>query len=170
MPRKFAFNNQEQSRREFLKTSSAAATLTAASGLILPALGHADNKAAIIALIYDSQEQVVKEPPVQWAIDQLRTALKARGISTDSANGPIADRIAIVTRPKAQFYLPDEYIAVRDEPDAVALIRRKVRGDSYLVVCSYDVRGLAYGVLELADRVRFAQNPLKDLQGIDSII
>src|SRR5262249_28769980 len=92
------------------------------------------------------------------------------GISTNSANGPTAERIAIVTRPKAQSYLPDEYTAVRDEPDAVALIRRKVRGESYLVVCSYDVRGLVYGVLELADRVRFAPNPLKDLQSIDSIV
>src|ERR1043165_1054438 len=105
-----------QTRRDFIKTSSTAA-ITAASGFVIPTFAEAENRAASVAIIYDSEEEVVKERPVQWAIGELRAALNARGISIGSADKRTTERIAIVSRSHAQPYFGDEYTSVPSEPE-----------------------------------------------------
>jgi hypothetical protein len=162
--------NQQQSRREFLKTTAAAAA--AASGLTLPGISAESNPS--VAIFPDPDDKLTSEPPVQWAIEQLRDAFSSRGITAQVVSpknqASAAERIVIGSRSSAlaRERLARQKIAVPDFPEALALVRSK--GQAELLACGSDVRGLVYGVLELADRVRFAQNPLKDLRAIDSII
>jgi hypothetical protein len=166
--------NNQQSRRDFLKTTATVAA--AMSGVALPAVSFAESKFSV-AIVPDPNDTVVKEPPVQWAIDQLRGALDSRGISSQVVSSQdesfsAADRIVIGSRSSvlAKERLAREKIPAPDSPESLALVRGKIRGQTDLLACGSDVRGLVYAVLELADRVRLAQNPLKDLQSIDSVL
>src|SRR6267142_2074805 len=166
--------NNRQSRRDFLKTTATAAA--AVSGVALPRLSFAESKASV-EIVSDPNDTVVKEPAVQWAIEQLRGALNSRGISSQivsSQNEPssAAERIVIGSRSSvlAKERLAREKIPAPDFPESLALVRGKIRGQTDLLACGSNVRGLVYAVLELADRVRFAQNPMKDLQSIDSVL
>jgi hypothetical protein len=166
--------NHQQSRRDFIKTTAAAAA--AASGVSLPRISSAESNPSV-AIFPDPDDKIIAEPPVQWAIDQLREAFSSRGITSQVVsrqNQPssAADRIIIGSRSSAvaRERLARERISTPDFPEALALVRSKSRGQTELLACGSDVPGLVYGVLELADRVRFAQNPLKDLESIDSVI
>src|SRR5882724_1329343 len=176
MRHKFSFGNREQSRREFLKTTAAAASAISLSGV-----SYAESKSSVAILFDPDDDKLVKEPPVQWAIDQLRDALAIRGPSPRiNPNEPrsFAERIIVATRPArlVRAYLGDEYTSVHDVEESFGLIRafphvRALTGSkSSLLACSYDVRGLVYATLELADRVRLAPNPLADLRSIKTII
>jgi hypothetical protein len=166
--------NHQQSRREFLKTTATAAA--AASGITLPGVSFAEARSSI-AIVCDPQDALVKTPPIQWAITQLHEALTSRGItaqilSDPNQTTPAADRIVIgsFTSPLARQRLAREKISTQDFPESLALVRSKSSGKSELLACGSDVRGLVYAVLELADRIRLVENPLKDLQSIDTII
>jgi hypothetical protein len=163
--------NHQQSRREFLKTTATAAA--AASGITLPRKSSAESKSPV-AILPDPDDKLVTEPPVQWAMGQLQDAFGSRGITaqvvTVQNDSSAAERIIIGSRASAlaRERLARQKIPVPDLPEALTLA--KSRGQGELLACGSDVRGLVYAVLELADRVRFAENPLKDLRAIDSVI
>src|SRR6266496_2030669 len=72
--------SNKQSRRDFLKTTATAAV--AASAISLPGVSNADSK-PFVAISFDpDDDKLTKEPPVQWATDQLRQALDSRGIAS----------------------------------------------------------------------------------------
>jgi hypothetical protein len=162
--------NQPQSRRDFIKTTAAAAV---ASGIALPCVSATESNPSV-SIFADPEDRLAVEPPVQWAIEQLLGAFSSRGITAqvvspqNQASG--AERIIIGSRAStfARERLARQKIAVPDIPEALALVRSKDRTE--LLACGSDVRGLVYAVVELSDRVRFAQNPLKDLRAIDSTV
>lgn len=172
MSRSSPSNNRRQSRREFLKRSSAAAAF-AAAGISLPCTSSAKPDKAAIAIISDPDDALIKEPPVQWAIDQLREALDSRSLSTQffsslNASNTISERIVVASysSPLTREHLTRERISVPEAPEALALLRSK----SQLLATGSDVRGLVFAVLELADRVRLSPHPLADLRSIESIL
>jgi hypothetical protein len=165
--------NYQQSRREFLKTATTAAA--AASGITLPRISSADSNSPV-AILPDPQDKLVAEPPVQWAIGQLRDAFSARGLTSQVVSpqndSTVAERIIVGSGSSAlaRERLAWQKIPVPDFPEALTLVRSKSRSQTEVLACGSDIRGLVYAVLELADRVRFAESPLKDLRAIDSII
>jgi hypothetical protein len=166
-------SNRHQSRREFLKTTATAAA--AASAISLPGIGG-ESKSSV-AISTDSDDKLVKEPPVQWAITQLREALDSRSISSQilsDPNQPVSASarimVASFSSPQVRERFSREKISPPDFPEALAVVRSKSRGQTELLASGSDVRGLVFAVLELADRVRLSQNPLKDLESIDAII
>ncbi len=62
-----------ETRRSFLKKTAAMAV----SASLLPVYGWDEGHA--VWIVPDADEAVVKEPPVQWAIEQLREALELDG-------------------------------------------------------------------------------------------
>jgi len=50
-------------------------------------------------------------------------------------------------------------VRVPTQPETVALVPGAQQQLPYIVVASVDVRGLVYGLLELADRVRLGDDP-----------
>jgi hypothetical protein len=164
--------NHQQSRRDFIKTTAAAAA--AASGISLPSVS-AESKPAV-SIFPDPDDKIIAEAPVQWAIEQLRDAFTSRGLTSQVVSPQnqtsAAERIIIgsTNSTPAHERLARQKVSVPDFPEALALVRSNSHGQTDLLACGTDVRGLVFAVLELTDRVRFASNPLKDLQSIDTIV
>jgi hypothetical protein len=108
-----------------------------------------------------SSDPIATETPVVWAIDRLRDAFAKRGVATRTVGEPsdasatpsvlvsgpagvATDRIASIAGP-----LPRQHEAFVVTPDP--------RGEHVALVWGGGVRGLVYGLLELADRVDHAE-------------
>ena len=125
----------------------------------LPALGLSQAEAAparMVAVIQPGNT-VAAAPPVAWALDQLRRALAAHNTvleTADTANG--AAFAVLVAAPDAElasgFARP---VMPGGTPDAFRIASGSVLGTPALLVSAQDMRGFVYGLLELAERVRF---------------
>src|SRR5215469_6516803 len=154
----------KSSRRNFLQIS----------GLALGALGlsrsAADAGNELVSLVADPADPVASSPPCQWARKELSQALAQHGIKVgEFATLPEtpAHSLCIVAsasnRNPARDLLDASAVALFDEPESLALApfaKEKKRG---ILACG-DVRGLMYALLELADRIRHSDNPLRALE------
>ena len=68
-----------ESRRHFIKKTGMAAAAVAGVSLLQLPLSARENSPAI-SIVLDTSDPVMKQPPVQWAVEQLRDALAARGM------------------------------------------------------------------------------------------
>ncbi|MCX6619865.1 MAG: hypothetical protein NTY38_02050, partial [Acidobacteria bacterium] len=98
-----------------------------------------------IRLRFDAHDSVAASRPVQWALGELRAALSAKGFGLN----PKLPAVFTVTLASAPG--PPESLTLT--PSAHALL-----------ATGADARGLMYAVLELADRVRHAADPLAALR------
>jgi hypothetical protein len=150
MPRK-------ATRRTFLKLSAAAASVTAAK------LAHAAPQAPRVSISI-SLSPLTESEPVQWAIGKLKDALTARGIlasNPSTVNGSGANIIAVM---QAETASRNFDVPVLTQPETVALSFWWLNNSAfYTVVAGVDVRGLVYGLLELADRIRSSDDPIAAL-------
>ena len=113
--------------------------------------GHGDS--ATIVVVLDSSDPLVDEPPVRWAVDQLTDALTGSGIvvRTDADGDSRAD-LTIHVGGGAPGGQAETFEFIRPGGS-----------DGPVQVTGADARGLMYGVLELADRTRFTEDPLAEL-------
>jgi hypothetical protein len=140
-------------RRTFLKLSAAAASVTAAE------LAHAFPAGRRIVIVTDDDSPLVKSEPVQWALSKLREAIPSAHLAKNDSEaarrivvGPFDGLLALGVHPK---------IAI-NQPETVALIAG-IHDPSDFLVTGVDVRGLVYGLLELADRVHLSDDPIAAL-------
>src|SRR5262249_46144659 len=61
-------------------------------------------------------------------------------------------------------------LALPDLPEALALVRGKLKGKQVLLAGGTDVRGLMYALLELADQLKFAPNPIQELDRTPAVV
>ncbi len=176
-------------RREFIRQTAAGAAAIAASTSFLQSVTGAAEKTSLVAILCDSSDSSLKEPPVIWALEQLQDAFKARGLAATMVEvAPTPGLAANVFKPVDQKPGRTECILVAhsgspwgsallngarttiaQSPEALGLMRARVGKRSVLLACGSDQRGLVYGLLELADQVRFAETPLslwKDLEPV----
>lgn len=164
-----------ETRRQFIKKTGLAAAAVAGAGVFqLPVCAGESN--AGIAIVLDPQDVSVKQPPVQWAVDQLRDSLIARGVpsqiytSLDEATSSlecvlVAGRTSNATRQ----LLDGAKISLPDVPEALALAHGKIGKRVVLLAAGADARGLVYALLELADRVNFAADPIAALKSVKPV-
>lgn len=160
------------SRRDFLKTTTVAATgltVAAVSTPLLPVFGR--GRFAPVAIVLDAEHPMVSEIPLQWAVGELRAALKERGLDSelipDLKDAPANSFCVLVAGSRTNLsreVLTASGTVVADVPESLALVSGKAAGRPLMLACSSDVRGLVYAVLELADRVRFAADPIAELK------
>ena len=142
------------SRRTFLKLSTAATSVAAAE------LSHAAATSGQIGLVVDPDAPLTSGEPVQWALQQLRQELTEKGIHTSGDKGTLM----IVVSPqsgtlaKAFGHPPDIQKA-----ETTALIPGTHGNAPAILVTGIDTRGLVYGLLELAERVRYNDSPMTAL-------
>ncbi len=163
-----------ESRRSFLKRTSTATLAVAAAGVtdcLLPA-GAAQNGPAVL-IVPDAEGGLVTEPPVRWAIEQLRDAFATRGIevqvrATLSEAGSDGECIFVAGSgsPLGRQVLASAGGIAPQAPEALAIARGKAGRRAVVLACGSDAGGLVYALLELTDRVRFAADPLADLKGL----
>jgi len=157
-----------ETRRQFIKkTSLAAAAVTGASLWPLP-ISAAENKSAV-ALVLDPEDAVVRQPPVQWAAGELRDALTAKGIAVQfhkSINQAAPSQLCVATGRTA---MDSANAAMLDVAESFWMERTKIGKWSVLIVNGSDARGLVYALLELADRVKFADDAVEALRAVNPV-
>ena len=140
-------------RRSFLKLSAAAASVAAAE------LAHADTQAPRVSIITTHPSSLVEGEPVQWAIGKLQDALTAKGIAAtnpQTKNG-VTHSILVMeaTGDSRDFGVP-----ALAQPETIALVPASSGAQPAIVVSGIDARGLVYGLLELAERIRLSDDPI----------
>ena len=169
------FSREGQTRRQFIKKSSLTAAAVAGAGLLPLRISAAENK-SVIAIILDPSDVVVTQPPVQWAVSQLRNVLITRGIPSqiyaNLADVPPSQECMLVAGTTSRFasqLLAAANISSPDVPEALALARGKLGQRTATLAAGSDARGLVYALLELADRVNFAADPLAALKAVKPV-
>jgi hypothetical protein len=119
-----------------------------------------------VVLIRDPADAIAGSAPVRRAIERLRLAFLDRGIGAEgrtATDGLAREAIAItISGPTARTCRRAQWRAHADlpaVPEAFAIVAEGGLPQR-LTACAADIRGLVYAVLELADRVEHADDPL----------
>ncbi|MFL6602533.1 MAG: hypothetical protein ACJ8R9_14525 [Steroidobacteraceae bacterium] len=141
------------SRRGFLKLSAALAAASSAK------LAHSGDGPGHIAINTDNSA-LVRSEPVQYALGVLREATTAAHLTDDRAAAALHIHIAL---PDSLLAKPFSRSSSVTHGETVALIPGTHMGKPAILVTGVDARGIVYGLLELADRVRSSPDPLSSL-------
>src|SRR5437667_9929136 len=122
-----------ETRRSFLKKTAAMAVTAG----LLPVYGRDERHA--VWIVSDPDDVVVKEAPVQWAVEQLREALEARGVAAQIRPGRKeapsgGECIVVASRASslAREVMKKTADAGTDGPEALGLGRGKAGGRTVL--------------------------------------
>jgi hypothetical protein len=157
-----------ETRRQFIKKTGMAAAAVAGASLLPLQISAAENKSAV-TIALDPDDATVHEPPVQWATEQLRNALTARGIAVqyrESINQAPPSQLCVTV---ARGAMDSANAAMLDVPESFWLERKKIGKWPVLMVNGSDARGLVYALLELTDRVNFSADPIAVLKTVKPI-
>ncbi len=144
-------------RREFLKAAGAASAAAMSRGSM------AQNGRSYI-IVVDGADPVAGSPAAQWAAEQLRAAIAGKGrlcrIVTAAERVRSAALYVVVAAPGSA--LAKGFPNADGElggAETFRLAPGRHAGVAALLVSGSDVRGTVYGLLELAERVRFGSDP-----------
>ncbi len=151
------------SRRSFVK-------IAGVSALWASSLGYANIKTKGVSLVIDPADQTAGAQPSQWAAKELENSLTAEGIRVsrcERIDQAKKDDLCIVIAGSASSvahqFLGDAKVTIPPLNEALALVPGISDGKQVLLASGYDVRGIVYALLELADRVRYSSEPLDSL-------
>ena len=174
-PNEASQGDSGETRRQFIKkTGTVVAAVAGASLFNLPALARENNLS--VSLVLDAEAAVVKQAPVRWAVEELRDTLAARNVAAQFCESldqaPLSQECILVagsTSNLAHQIFKARGILTPEAPDSFALARGKIGTRALLLAAGSDARGLVYALLELADRVQFAADPLAALSVTPSV-
>ncbi len=165
-------------RREFIQ-DMACVTGAITAGLSGTAFssGPWSGRKVMLFVLADASDRTMSQPPIRWAVGQLQDALKTRGLKTDVRYNledlhDSGERIVITpcTSKWARQISARVQVALPTAAESLALVPGRVGGKPVVMTTGPDVRGLVYAILELADRVTFAGDPVAVLRGVDPSI
>ena len=139
-------------RRQFLKLVGAT-TVAGAAGRTYAAAGRK------ISIVVHEADPIASTKPVAWAIKQLYQALSEKGIAPvmasheNEASGSSLVIIVSSTAPQSATFGRSPQMTPQST-ESLRIVSGRVAGAEALWVSAADARGMIYGVLELADRVR----------------
>jgi hypothetical protein len=129
-----------------------------------------------LEVVRDQTDQVASDRVVAWAVGQLAEAAAARGGSVRDVVDAHVDgednrrlTIAGATSRTAIEPLTSSGLQLPDGPESLVLApdpSNRARS----IACGSDPRGLSYAILELADRIEHADDPLRALRMDDSVV
>jgi hypothetical protein len=152
--------SHKPSRRSFLKLSAAAVAASSAK------LANAASGSGRIAIITDNSARVRSEP-VRYAVGMFREAVTTAHLTDDHS----AAALHIVIAPSdSSLAKPFSRSSSVTQAETVALIPGTQMGKPAILVTGVDARGIVYGLLELADRVRSSHSPLAALHLAGSLV
>jgi len=141
-------------RRTFLKLTTAAASVSAIEFSQALPTGNG------IALIVDSDSGLTMSAPVEWAVEQFRQALTGKGITSSTTGNALTVVVSPVSGLLAKTF---GNLASITHSETTALIPGNHNNAPAILVTGIDTRGIVYGLLELAERVRLNDNPFTSL-------
>lgn len=131
-------------------------------------LGQAAGRGVSIA--WDPNDPVADSGPAQWAATELGQALTARGVTVSMCEsvaaakpGDLCVLAAGAASPAAAGVLRQARTTVAAVPEALGLIPGTVGKTKVVMACGHDTRGLVFALLDVADRVQNAPDPLAAL-------
>ena len=122
-----------------------------------------------ISVIVDDNDPIACSEPVHWAADQLRDALVAKGAlcdivpSLDQLNGSTLS-IAVAGAASSLARNFPQTGGILNTPESLRLIPGFLAEVPAILVSGGGQRGFIYGLLELAERVRFSPEPAAALR------
>jgi len=151
------------SRRHFVK-------IAGISALWASSVGYFNFKTKGISIVIDPSDKTAGSLPSQWAVKELEKSLTSEGINVHRcdqiAQARTGDLIIVVAGSDsslARQLLKDVNTNIPAATEALGLVPVKSDDKPILLACGYDIRGLVYALLELADRVQFSNEPLGSL-------
>jgi hypothetical protein len=159
-------------RRTFIVSSSAAVAGVAA-GRLLPAYAASASAGGNLWIAADPADALVGAAPVQWAIDQLRRTLTARGFVVRTAprlGDAGATDFCILAGGANSSFARDLGVAVPAEAESLAVAPGRLAGRDVLLASGRDVRGLVYALTEIDDAVAHADNPAAALRPARAVV
>jgi hypothetical protein len=149
-------------RRTFLKLGAAAASTTAARA------SGAVTSGGIVRIVTEANSPITTSEPVKWATEKLADTLASKGVLA-SGEGKTRLTVLIMTaRPEILKGRLDA--SAISKPETTALFPGQSSGTPSVVVTGADARGIAYGLLELADRVRLSDDPVLALHVSEPLV
>ncbi|MDB5002820.1 MAG: hypothetical protein JWQ34_1045 [Mucilaginibacter sp.] len=156
-------NDYELDRRHFLK-------IMGITTVGLPLTGFANFNAQGVSFVVDPNDAIAVSASVQWAIDELETALKAQGVaiqhcaSIDKAiSGNLCIPIAAAKSAMAKPLLKKAGANIPAVPEAMGLVPAMHGVRPILIATGHDERGVIYSLLELTDRINCSASPLSSI-------
>jgi hypothetical protein len=144
--------------------------LTGISAFGAFSLGYVNFKVKGISIVKDPADPIADSPPSQWALKELEDSLTSRGVNiyrcdllSKARSGDLTIVVAGSDSILARQLLKDVKANVPAVPEALGLVPLSSDHKQVLLACGYDVRGLVYALLELADRVKHSDRPLDSL-------
>jgi len=151
--------SHKPSRRSFLKLSAAAAASSSK-------LARAVSGAGRIA-IHTDNSTLLRTEPVQYAQGMLREAITAAHLTDDHSAAALHIQAAPADSLLAKAFPGSSSVR---QAETVALLPGTHLGKPAILVTGVDARGIVYGLLELADRVRSSPDPLSALHPAEPLI
>lgn len=155
------------SRRDFLQVTALSLGVLGSGPAAFAGLTGGND----VMLVADPDDPIASAPQVAWALQELSKALTDKHIRVRPApmleQKPTSDLYIIAAGSSSALALPilraaDTVIA--KNPESLGLVPSLHKEKPALLACGHDARGLMYALLELADRVKFAANPLDVLK------
>lgn len=149
-------------RRSFLKITGATTSL-AISGQ-----ANAADRSHTVGIEIDRESPLANSGPVSWAMDQLKAELRKKGIQTAAESSTLHILISQQGSPFANSF-PAATGSV-SQPETVALLVGTRNSVPSILVTGVDARGMVYGLLELADEVRYSDDPMRAIATRRSVV
>jgi hypothetical protein len=123
-----------------------------------------------VAVVLDPADIVAGSAPAQWAVQELEESLATGGIQVyrcdrlaRARSGDFCIVVAGQESSVAHQLLQNAKVTIPAVPEALGLVPARVDDKTILLAAGYDARGIVYALLELADRVRYSDQPLASL-------
>jgi hypothetical protein len=144
-------------RRDFLKLAGATTALSLAPAAMAAADRH-------VSILLDANDANASSASVKWAAGRLRDALAAKSVTCEIATSrqgiPRSGHCVVASGAGADLArATSPALNSRMLPDSVWLAPGKLGKTPATLIAANDPRGHIYGLLELAERVQFGENP-----------
>ncbi|MGA8264308.1 MAG: hypothetical protein WB779_07700, partial [Ignavibacteriaceae bacterium] len=147
------------------------------SALGVSSLGYINFRTKGVSIVIDPADQTAGSAPAQWAVKELVKSLESEAINIYRCNSIDKARRGdfIVVATGSDFSIARQLLKEAKEkipsvPEALGLVPVRSGDKQILLACGYDVRGLVYSLLELADRVQYSNHPLNSIDIQEPII
>ena len=154
-------------RREFFVGTTVASAIT----------GRTWAAAGGVSIVMEPSDSTASAKPAVWAAKELEDALAGKQIAVHRvgriADAPAGDLCIVAGSRNSEATrdaLSSASATLPSAAEGLALSQSNVAGRQVLVAAGADTRGLVYALLELADRVHYANEPLSALQVSKPII
>ena len=161
--KKLAGEQKGINRRRFIK-------IAGISTFGITSLGYFNFKTKGVSIVIDPSDNIASSKPSLWAAKELEKSLTSELVNVyrcDSIDKAKEGDFIIVAAGSdssiARKLFKDVSEKIPSVTEALGLIPAKYGGKQILLACGYDVRGLVYALLELADRVQYSDEPFSSI-------